>query len=394
MDYKVFCKSYFDATGIPLTLISKGKAVYSSLGEALGIADPSPYEVPDFGHNPSYCAISEDILYGCVLLEDTGDKVIVGPAFAIPFDDELLRKLRLELKLPAEYRETLADFFYALQATDPLRLAKHLTLLHLMLNGKLVNVDELYAKDAANLVTGEAHKRHIDHLESGQLHNTYYFEIAMYQLVKEGNLEKLLRFFRENASTDFYGGKMADSPLRHAKNIFLTALAKTVMIGAIPGGLDIEKAYQLQSYYAQACEKLTTIEGVSNLQYAMVTDFCRRAGEAKIPEGLSSDVFVALNFIEAHVNESITLETVAAQINRSSSYLMKKFREELGTTVGTAITKSKLKEAQSMLIFTDKSLAEISNYLCFSSQSYFQNVFKKHFGITPLQYRKQMRGIN
>lgn len=29
------------------------------------------------------------------------------------------------------------------------------------------------------------------------------------------------------------------------------------------------------------------------------------------------------------------------------------------------------------------TLAEISSYLCFSSQSYFQNVFKKEYGVTP-----------
>jgi len=48
----------------------------------------------------------------------------------------------------------------------------------------------------------------------------------------------------------------------------------------------------------------------------------------------------------------------------------------------------KLEEAKNLLKFSTLSLAEISNYLCFSSQSYFQNVFKKKYHITPNQYRK------
>lgn len=40
------------------------------------------------------------------------------------------------------------------------------------------------------------------------------------------------------------------------------------------------------------------------------------------------------------------------------------------------------------------SLTEISNYLCYSSQSYFQNAFKKKFQLTPLQYRKNTQRIN
>ena len=71
--------------------------------------------------------------------------------------------------------------------------------------------------------------------------------------------------------------------------------------------------------------------------------------------------------------------------------MMKHFKAELGMSMGAYITQCKLEEAQSLLAYSDKSLAEISSYLCFSSQPYFQNVFKKQYGLTPLAYRKQAR---
>ena len=52
----------------------------------------------------------------------------------------------------------------------------------------------------------------------------------------------------------------------------------------------------------------------------------------------------------------------------------------------------KLEEARSLLIYTDKTISEISEYLCFSTQSYFQNVFKKQYGMTPMQFRKNQTG--
>ena len=67
--------------------------------------------------------------------------------------------------------------------------------------------------------------------------------------------------------------------------------------------------------------------------------------------------------------------------------MFKKFQQELGSTIGAYITERRLREAKSLLRFTDKSLSEISSYLCFSSQSYFQNVFRKQCGLTPLEYR-------
>ena len=53
------------------------------------------------------------------------------------------------------------------------------------------------------------------------------------------------------------------------------------------------------------------------------------------------------------------------------------------------IMRCKLEEAKSLLTYTDKSISEISSYLCFSSQAYFQNVFKKKYKITPNEYRRQ-----
>ena len=125
----------------------------------------------------------------------------------------------------------------------------------------------------------------------------------------------------------------------------------------------------------------------------MLLDFCQRAGEQKIPAGISSEVYLCMNYIRTHTNESIHIEDVAAQINRSSSYIMKRFKSELGIHINAYIMRCKLEEAKSLLVYSEKTLSEISNYLCFSNQSYFQNTFKKQYGITPLQYRKKHQKI-
>ncbi|MBO6094387.1 MAG: helix-turn-helix transcriptional regulator, partial [Oscillospiraceae bacterium] len=78
----------------------------------------------------------------------------------------------------------------------------------------------------------------------------------------------------------------------------------------------------------------------------------------------------------------------------SSSYLMRRFKAEVGMSVGDYITKCKLEEACDLLVYGSRSLAEISAYLGYSSQSYFQNVFKKQYGMTPMQYRKANRKTN
>lgn len=53
------------------------------------------------------------------------------------------------------------------------------------------------------------------------------------------------------------------------------------------------------------------------------------------------------------------------------------------------VTKCNLDEARGLLVYSRDSLAKISAYLGYSGQSYFQNVFKKQFGVTPAQCRKR-----
>ena len=102
----------------------------------------------------------------------------------------------------------------------------------------------------------------------------------MPEKIKSGNPAALKTFFEENKHRTQNEGMMAAPPLRHAKNLFISAVVKTGFNGTIPGDLDIEKTYQLIDYYVQECEKLTTVEAVGNLMYTMQFDFCQRIGEA------------------------------------------------------------------------------------------------------------------
>ena len=86
-------------------------------------------------------------------------------------------------------------------------------------------------------------------------------------------------------------------------------------------------------------------------------------------------------------------EDLANELGRSTSYVRKHFQKDVGMTVGEFVIRSKLEEAKTLLVYSEKTLAEISFDLCFSSQSYFQRLFKKEYGITPAQYRKQGRTI-
>lgn len=394
MDYISFCKNFFTATKIPVSLLKNGTPVYSALGEMLSMTPQSHWELFTMENNPCFCTLSPDIEYGRIHIDDTDYDVIVGPSFNVPITEPLVRQYMRELMISLDYREQLTECLSAIPRTSHLQFASYLALLYQCLNHKEANLSDFYAEDKTEIQNRNQRQieRIVENKENQNDHNSYHFEQELYQYIKNGNTEHLKEFLRTN-SPFLKEGKMAHSPVRHAKNVFITTAARSGFLGAIPGGVDVEKAYQLMDFYIQECEQLQTIEEITNLQYMMLIDFCQRAGETHVPDGISIEVYQCMNYIRSHTNEPITIDDVARSVHRSSSHMMRRFKEELGIHIGAFITRCKLEEAKSLLTYSEKSLAEISSYLCFSSQSYFQNVFKKQYGVTPMQYRKKTRKV-
>lgn len=395
MDYLSFVRNYHDVTRLPIDLLQGAKPVWSSLNQVLNTEETYKEDLFPMDHNPSFCSLSDEFDYGRIHVEDTDYDIIVGPAFGVPVTQNLIRSFMHALMLPAGLSDQVFDFFSAAPIVTHEQLRRHMQLIFHAVNGHPVTSDNIYITDDYLNARKEASsaRQYLQTMEEASFHNTYFYELQLYEKIKSGNTDAL-KVFLETTPIPASGQiVLAATPLRSARNSFITTATKAGFLGAIPGGVDVEKAYQLTEYYIREMEKLSSIEAIGNLTYAMLMDFCERAGQTKAPEGISSDVYTCMNYVRTHTNEKLSVEDVAAVVHRSSSYIMKKFREELGIHVGAYITRCKLEEAKSMLIFSDYSLSEISSYLCFSSQSYFQNLFRKQYGMTPAAYRKKGRTL-
>ena len=392
MDYLAFSRKFFSATGIPVNLYFEGHIIYSSLAELLGIQPRDDWTIYTPDRNPEFAAINPDLEYGHVRVEGKGYDLFLGPVFTAPVTDELVRAFFEDSKMPPEHRETVAELLYGIPITSHPQFVRYLIFVHLCLNHKDVRAEDFYVEEKST--TARRSSRILDTTveakENMQQRNSYSFEMELYHRIQDGDTSKLQQFL-EKTQRFPDEGKTANSPLRHAKNTFISLTAKVGILAAIPGGVDAERVYQLTDLYMVECEQMQTIKEIHRLQYVMLMDFCQRCGIAKLPKGISEEVYRCMTYIQSHTNDTIGVEDVAEEIHRSSSHLMRRFKAELGMSVGDYITKCKLEEACDLLKYGDRSLAEISAYLCYSSQSYFQNVFKKQFGITPMQYRKKNR---
>lgn len=93
-------------------------------------------------------------------------------------------------------------------------------------------------------------------------------------------------------------------------------------------------------------------------------------------------------YIENNIARPIDVEKIANTLNISRSYLYRLFKEHYKTSIKGYIMDLKLKKAVEFIENKKISIGDISRSVGFEDPLYFSRAFKKKFGVSPLEYRK------
>lgn len=95
-----------------------------------------------------------------------------------------------------------------------------------------------------------------------------------------------------------------------------------------------------------------------------------------------------ITYIDEHYQESIQLDDLADQLNKSKYYISHVFRESTRFTIIEYLQYRRVVEAQKMLVDPSASIIDVGFDCGFQNLQHFYRVFKKISGKTPAQYRK------
>lgn len=140
--------------------------------------------------------------------------------------------------------------------------------------------------------------------------------------------------------------------------------------------------------YIQQSELLVHPSAVAQLMLKMALDFTRRVENATLGDQSHRIIRDIRGYCLQHLSRKISVQELVAFTGWNRSHLIAVFKKYTGMGPGAYITKLRVDEARRLLTVSNKSLASIAEALGFSSQSHFQNVFKREVGETPLAYRK------
>ena len=105
---------------------------------------------------------------------------------------------------------------------------------------------------------------------------------------------------------------------------------------------------------------------------------------------LVKDNFVrlAIQIMEEHLIENLTMTNIAAALHMSPANFSSKFKHITGISPNKYMTDMKLAYAKKQLQHNHKNVTEISFELGYENISHFIGLFKEKYGITPKQFKK------
>ncbi len=96
----------------------------------------------------------------------------------------------------------------------------------------------------------------------------------------------------------------------------------------------------------------------------------------------------AMEYAQKNYSSITSLDEVANALFVSKYHLCHLFSKYVELSFNSYLTKIKLKNASERLVKTDDSISKIASDTGFSTSTYFCQVFKKEFGVTPLKYKR------
>jgi AraC-like DNA-binding protein len=390
IDINKFCEYLYNSIFIPIYLYDNKELVACYPNQEKDNFPPSLYlsSFWEIDKKVTYTLTSFYSYYGCIQIENSNSCIVIGPINDFPYSNESLLVMSKEFSIDKSNAEAFAEFFHKIPQQNLDTFINTLLLINYTINNTELtrkDLDDFMGVQFDHSINRKYSENSFDKKEEGILNNNFEIEREWTRYIETGNIDKLNKALSGNTRI----GVIADNNLRQWKNTFIVAVTLASR-AAIRGGLSPSIAYQLSDIYMQQVERLSDLDAVMSLLYQAPSDYANRVANSLVPSTADNVLHQVIQYVRENTHTYITGSDVADYVGFNRSYLSRKVKKELGIELSVFIRQSKLEEAKDLLAFSDKSISEISTYLCFSSQSHFQKAFKDQYGITPNAFRKSV----
>lgn len=217
--------------------------------------------------------------------------------------------------------------------------------------------------------------------------HTYQEERLVVQAIKDGNTAEAIRI---SESMDRDSGRLGTNDLEHRKLVAIIGIT-VCSRAAIEAGVSPVTAYELSGFYISKSTAAQDPAHILHYRNRAIEDLAGRVKETKEKQRSSGYVKRCMDYVDKNFRYKIYLEDIAESLNISASYLSRLFHSETGEKLQDHISRIRVEKSLDLLLYSDMSLSEISEYVGFPNQSYYGKMFRKYMSTTPRTYRDLYR---
>src|SRR5438874_7217725 len=108
------------------------------------------------------------------------------------------------------------------------------------------------------------------------------------------------------------------------------------------------------------------------------------AAQLPVPEAME----VLKVYLREHLADQVQIKGLARLAAMSPFYFIRMFKAHVGVPPHQYLTQVRIERAEELLRASTLSVTQICHRVGFSSLSHFVTTFRKHNGMTPLEYRR------
>lgn len=245
----------------------------------------------------------------------------------------------------------------------------------------------LLVEDHVKIVDLDVDLAKKDSDDDAQVIKTYLAQDKIMEAIAHGDRDEakqgLMTLLKENGR---FLSRVPNRRLRSAKNILF--VANTVFrIAAERGNISPVVLDRISSHYSSTIEQMISLKGGNQLALEMVYQYCDVVA-AQRHNRYSVKVNRALQFIYRHYRENLNLTDVARIAVAAPAYLSRRFKQETGETIFEFINRYRIRMARVYLRYQPKSVTDVALGVGFNDVTYFNRVFKRYVGMTPVTYMR------
>ncbi len=398
IDYEYMAWSLANLSGIPVRLYRDGTFI-TLFHNSKFKPDLAILEEPNIFKNTasvSYYMTEEFLFYGLFRAKEEKIAMVLGPVAQLQVDSARAARILRSIGEPSSRHRELQNYLRSIPNYPLRNFLQILCTFAYFLNGEKLSVGDIISEefelaeiDLPEMDWSKEPLSSVPEENTGTLgHHTYDLEQTLLSYIEHGRPDEMEKLFQVPAAGR--AGTMSKDTLRQQKNLLIVT-ATLSSRAAIRGSMDPEEAFGLSDLYIQKAELMNSYEDISRLSMQMVLNYAKKVANLQCGIGNRKIIRDTRKYILEHMHEKLTTEALAQVLGLNRSYLCTCFKEETGLTVHAYITKIKMDEAKRLLRFSKKTLRAIAEQLGYSTQSYFQNIFKREIGVTPLEYRGSFR---